>query len=216
MLATDFFTVDLLDGTTACVLAVIEHATRRIRVLGVTAHPSKAWVTQQARNLLMDLDERAGAIKCLLRDRDTKFTAALDAVLTASGIRILQSPVHAPARTRSWNVGSVAAAANCSTHVDLEPTTSAAGPPRLETHQNEDRPHRSLKQAAPLKAIPAPVSDLKALRGRRTRPHRRRHPRLPARRMTRIAFSAPAGAQRQLHCAKSCRIEPASALPRTM
>jgi hypothetical protein len=70
MLATDFFTVDLLDGTTACVLAVIEHATRRIRVLGVTAHPSNAWVTQQARNLLMDLDERAGAIKCLLRDRD--------------------------------------------------------------------------------------------------------------------------------------------------
>ena len=115
MLATDFFTVDLLDGTTAYVLAVIEHATRRIRILGVTAHPSNAWVTQQARNLLMDLDERAGAIKFLLRDRDTKFTAAFDAVLTASGIRILHSPVQAPARTRSWNVGSVAAAANCST-----------------------------------------------------------------------------------------------------
>jgi len=75
ILATDFFTVDLVDGTTAYVLAVIEHATRRIRILGVTAHPSNTWVTQMGRNLLMDLDERAESIKFLLRDRDTKFTA---------------------------------------------------------------------------------------------------------------------------------------------
>jgi len=94
MLATDFFTVDLLDGTTAYVLAVIEHATRRIRILGVTAHPDNAWVTQQARNLLMDLDQRAESIKFLLRDRDTKFTAAFDAVFTAVGIRIVRSPIQ--------------------------------------------------------------------------------------------------------------------------
>ncbi len=61
------------------------------------AHPGNAWVTQRARNLLRDPDERAGAIKVLLRDRDTKFTAAFDAVLTAAGIRIQQSPVQAPA-----------------------------------------------------------------------------------------------------------------------
>jgi hypothetical protein len=55
ILACDFFTVDLLDGTQAHVLAVIEHATRRIRILGITLHPSREWTTQQARNLLMDL-----------------------------------------------------------------------------------------------------------------------------------------------------------------
>jgi putative transposase len=94
--STDFFTGDLLDGTSAYVLAVIEHATRRTRILGVTAHPTNTWVTQQARNLLMDLDEQAGAIKFLIRDRDTKFTTAFDAVFTAVGIRILRSPIQAP------------------------------------------------------------------------------------------------------------------------
>ena len=55
ILACDFFTVDLLDGTQAYVLAVVAHATRRIRILGVTLHPTGQWTAQQARNLLMDL-----------------------------------------------------------------------------------------------------------------------------------------------------------------
>lgn len=96
ILATDFCTVDLLDGTTACVLAVIEHVTRRIRILGITPHPTGAWVTQQARNLLMDLDGLAETIKFLIRDRDRKFTAAFDEVLPAAHIRILKSPAQAP------------------------------------------------------------------------------------------------------------------------
>jgi putative transposase len=64
-----FFTVDLLDGTQAYVLAVIEHATRRIRILGVTLHPTGEWTAQQARNLLMDLGEQADQVKFMIRDR---------------------------------------------------------------------------------------------------------------------------------------------------
>ena len=58
-----FFTADLLDGTQAYGLAVIEHATRRITILGVTLHPTGAWTAQQARNLLMDLDEQSHRVK---------------------------------------------------------------------------------------------------------------------------------------------------------
>ena len=112
ILATDFFTVDLLDGSTAYVLAVIAHATRRIRILGVTAHPNSAWVTQMGRNLLMDLDEHLDRVKVVLRDRDTKFSAAWDAVFTAAEIRTLRVRSKPRAQTRSWNNGSVAAVAN--------------------------------------------------------------------------------------------------------
>ena len=77
ILACDFFTADLLDGTQAYVLAVIEHATRRIRILGVTLHPTGEWTSQQARNLLMDLGEQAQRVKFMIRDRGSNFTAAL-------------------------------------------------------------------------------------------------------------------------------------------
>src|ERR1700683_4472724 len=69
ILACDFFTVDLLDGTQAYVLAVIQHATRRIRILGVTLHPAGEWTAQQARNLLMGLDGQAHRARFMIRDR---------------------------------------------------------------------------------------------------------------------------------------------------
>ena len=87
ILACDFFTVDLLDGTQAYVLAVIEHATRRIRILGITLHPTGEWTTQQARNLIMDLGEQADQVKFMIRDRGSNFTTAFDAVLADAGIR---------------------------------------------------------------------------------------------------------------------------------
>ena len=78
ILACDCFTVDLLDGTQAHVLAVIEHATRRNRILGVTLHPTGHWTTQQARNLLKDLGDQAHRVKFMIRDRGSNFTAAFE------------------------------------------------------------------------------------------------------------------------------------------
>jgi transposase InsO family protein len=168
ILATDFFTVDLLDGTTVYVLAVIEHATRRIRILGITPHPAGAWVTQQARNLLMDLDGQAATIKFLIRDRDTKFTAAFDEVLHSAHIRILQSPVQAP-RPNSimerWIGGCRRELLNRTLIWDQRHLLRVLR--EYETHHNEHRPHRSLGQAAPLKPLPGAVADLDAFRARR-------------------------------------------------
>jgi putative transposase len=105
VLACDFFTVDLLDGTQAYVLAVIEHATRRIRILGITRHPTGAWTAQQARNLLMDLGEQTHRVKFMIRDRGSNFTAAFDAVLAYAGIRTVLCNVATPrmnAITERW------------------------------------------------------------------------------------------------------------------
>ena len=96
ILACDFFSVDLLDGTQAYVLTVIEHATRRIRILGVTLHPTGQWTSQQARNLLMDLGEQTHLVKFMISDRGSNFTAAFDAVLASLTAAILARPRHRP------------------------------------------------------------------------------------------------------------------------
>jgi len=79
ILSCDFFTVDTVFLQRIYVLFFVEIATRHVHVVGVTAHPSGAWVAQQARNLLMDLDQRVPGLRFPPRDRDTKFTTAFDA-----------------------------------------------------------------------------------------------------------------------------------------
>lgn len=109
ILACDFAHVD----TVLYVLFVIEVATRRIWLLGVTGHPDGGWVTQCARNLLMDLGERSPRLCYLIRDRDSKFAAAFDAIFTAEGITVVRTPIRTPGRTRSPSGGSAASAASC-------------------------------------------------------------------------------------------------------
>ena len=152
------FTVALLNGTQAHVLAVIEHAARRIRILGVTLHPTGEWTTQQARNLLMDLGGQADRVKFMIRDRGSNFAAAFNAVLADAGIRIVLCNVRTPrmnAIAERWIGG-------CRRELlDRTLIWNQAHLRRIlrqyETHHNQHRPHRSLHAAAPLKPPPQPV-----------------------------------------------------------
>lgn len=96
LLACDFFETVTLTGTRLYVLAVIEHAGRRIRILGAPAHPTASWVAQAARNLVMDLEDAGCRARFLIRDRDGKFPALFDTVLTDADIDVVFSGIRIP------------------------------------------------------------------------------------------------------------------------
>jgi putative transposase len=99
----EFVHVDTVLLRRISALIAVEHGSRRTHLVGVTAHPAGVWTAHAARNLLMELTDRATTIKFLLRDRDCRFTKTFDAVFAAESIRILTSPPGAPGRTRSAN-----------------------------------------------------------------------------------------------------------------
>jgi putative transposase len=144
IVACDFFTVDTVFFQRLYVLFFLELATRQVHVAGVTAHPTGAWVTQQARNLLMTLNEHADRFRFLLRDRDTKFTTAFDAVFTAAGMNIIRTPAQAPranAHAERW-VGTVRR--ECTDRMlILGQRHLTAVLTEYTHHYNEHRPHRA-------------------------------------------------------------------------
>jgi putative transposase len=96
IVACDFFTVDTIWLRRLYVLFFIELDTRRVHLAGVTANPNGAWVTQQARNLLLALGERGRRLRFVLRDRDAKFSRSFDDVFCSEGAEVLLTPVQAP------------------------------------------------------------------------------------------------------------------------
>ena len=136
----------MIDSTRPMSWPVIEHATRRVRILGVTLRPTAEWTAQRARNLIMDLGEQAQQVKFMIRDRGSNYTAAFDAVLAGAGIpdRDLQRP-DAPLMNAIWE--------RLDRRMPREPLDrtliwNQAHLRRIlcqyETHHNQHRPHRSL------------------------------------------------------------------------
>jgi putative transposase len=160
LLACDFFETVTLTGARLYVLAVIEHSTRRIRVLGATAHPAACWVVQAARNLVMDLEDTGSRARFSIRDRDGKFPGLFDAVLRDAGIEVVLSGVQMPimnaimerwvqtAGANSWTArSSGTSATSCTRGGSSSSSTTITGPPNppgcrpvAPTTRTDDRP----------------------------------------------------------------------------
>jgi putative transposase len=170
IVACDFFTVESIWLRRLYVLFFIELDTRRVHVAGVTANPDGAWVTQQARNLLLVLGERGRRVRFLLRDRDTKFCCSFDDVFRSEGAEVLLTPVQAP------NANAYAERWVRTVRAECLDWLLIVGRGHLDRvlrvyveHYNQHRPHRALALEPP-----DPAAGLRILaEDRRERVHRR-------------------------------------------
>jgi putative transposase len=150
ILAVDFAHVDTVFLRRLYILLVVEHDRRHVHLAGITAHPTGAWVAQQARNLLMDLGERGKRFRFLIRDRDSKFTTAFDDVFAGADIRIIRIPPRAPRANAIAERWIASARRECLDQMLI------TGERHLRLvldqytdHYNVHRPHRALQQAPP-------------------------------------------------------------------
>jgi putative transposase len=155
ILAIDFAHADTIFLRRLYILIVIEHGRHRINIAGITAHPTGDWVTQQAHNLLMDLGDRAERFRFLIRDRDSKFSAAFDAVFTGADIRIIRTPVRAPRANAIAERFIGTLRRECLDHLLITGTHHLTAVLReYVEHYNGHRPHRTLHQTPPAGGIP--------------------------------------------------------------
>jgi transposase InsO family protein len=171
ILACDLFTVDTVWLRRLYVLFFVSIGTRRVEYLACTTKPGTAWMTQQARNLLMGLDERSRRPRFLIHDHDTKFSRAFDSIFRSEGIEIVRTPIQAPnanAYAERW-VGSVRR--ECLDRLLIFGRRQLEHVLRVYTgHFNQQRPHRALDLRPPEhcnRADPSPTATPHPLRVRR-------------------------------------------------
>jgi putative transposase len=150
IVACDFFTVETIRLKTLHVLFFIHLSSRRVVLAGVTAHPDSAWVTQQARNVAMDLVDHDPAVRFLLRDHDAKFTRSFDEVFCSEGVKVIRTPIQAPKANAYAERWVQTVRAEC---LDWTLVLGRRHLLRLlcayVRHYNQQRPHRSLALAVP-------------------------------------------------------------------
>jgi transposase InsO family protein len=159
LLACDFFETVTLSGARLYVLAVIEHASRRIRVMGATAHPTAPWVAQAARNLVMDLENAGCRARYLIRDRDGKFPAQFDAILADTGIEAVLSGVRMPRMNsimERWVQTYRRELLDCTLIWNQSHLLHALR--EFEQFYNGHRPHQGIANARPLQKLPVPLA----------------------------------------------------------
>ena len=149
-MACDFFTVETIRLKTLHVWFFIQLSTRRVVATEVTAHPDTAWVTQQARNVAMDLDDRGVSIRFLLRDHDATFSRGFDEVFDSEEGKVLRTPIRAPKANAYAERWVQTVRAEC---LDWTLVCGRRHLLRLlrgyVRHYNQQRPHRGLALAAP-------------------------------------------------------------------